>query len=165
MKIRRFEQEITLARPLEEVFAFFSDAGNLDRVTPPWLGFKILTPLPIRMGQGTEIRYRLKIHGVPVGWRTEITAWEPPHRFVDTQRQGPYRQWVHEHRFTAVPGGTRMRDTVDFALPGWILEPLIHRWLVRPDIERIFAFRQRIFRDLFGDGSSQSEDRRQGGPA
>ncbi len=165
MRIRRFEQEITVARPLEEVFAFFSDAGNLDRVTPPWLGFRILTPRPIRMEAGTEIRYRLKIHGVPVGWRTEITVWEPPHRFVDTQRQGPYRQWVHEHRFTAVPGGTRMRDTVDFALPGWILEPLIHRWLVRPDIERIFAFRQKTFHTLFGDGSSPREDGRQGGSA
>ena len=157
MRIHRFEQEITLARPLEEVFAFFSDAGTLDKVTPPWLGFRILTPLPIRMAEGTEIRYRLRVHGVPVGWRTEITAWEPPHRFVDTQREGPYRQWVHEHRFAAVPGGTRMRDTVDFALPGWILEPLVHRWLVRPDIERIFAFRQQIFHDLFGDRSSPPE--------
>jgi len=165
MRIRRFEQEITVARPLEEVFAFFSDAGNLDKVTPPWLGFQILTPLPIRMGVGTEIRYRLKVHGVPVGWRTEITVWEPPHRFVDTQRQGPYRQWIHEHRFTAVPGGTRMRDTVDFALPGWILEPLIYRWLVRRDIEQIFSFRQRIFRDLFGDRSSPPGDSRQGGSA
>ena len=151
MRIRRFEQEITVARPLEEVFAFFSDAGNLDKVTPPWLGFRILTPLPIRMEAGTEIRYRLKIHGIPVGWRTEITAWEPPHRFVDAQRQGPYRRWIHEHRFAAVPGGTRMQDTVEFALPGWILEPLVHRWLVRPDIERIFAFRHRIFHDLFGN--------------
>lgn len=157
MRIRRFEQEITLARPLEEVFAFFSDAGNLDRVTPPWLGFRILTPPPIRMAAGTIIRYRLRIHGVPVGWETAITVWDPPHRFVDVQRRGPYRQWIHEHRFETVPGGTRMRDTVEFALRGWILEPLIYRVLVRRDVERIFAYRQEVFGRLFGaaDGAER----------
>jgi ligand-binding SRPBCC domain-containing protein len=158
MRIRRFEQEFTLAQPLEEVFAFFSDAGNLDRVTPPWLGFRILTPPPIRIEAGAVIRYRLRIHGVAVGWETEITAWEPPCRFVDVQRRGPYRRWIHEHRFEEVPGGTRMQDTVEFALPGWILEPLLYHILVRRDVERIFAYRREAFSRLFGAAAGMERD-------
>lgn len=128
-----------LPRPLPEVFEFFADAGNLQRITPPWVDFRIATPLPIAMHVGALIDYRLKVHGVPIGWRTEITAWQPPHHFVDTQLSGPYRRWVHSHRFREVPGGTLVEDEVDFAVPGgWPIE----RLFVRRDLTGIFLHRQ-----------------------
>jgi ligand-binding SRPBCC domain-containing protein len=91
------ETRLFLPRPLEIVFPFFADAGNLEILTPPWLRFEIVTPRPIAMRAGALIEYRLRLHGVPLRWQSEITAWEPPHRFVDEQRRGPYRAWIHEH--------------------------------------------------------------------
>lgn len=128
-----------LPRPLPEVFAFFAEAANLQRITPPWVDFRIVTPLPIEMRVGALIDYRLKVHGVPLNWRTAITAWDPPHHFVDTQVKGPYWRWVHSHRFRAAPGGTLVDDTVDFAVPGgWPIE----RLFVRRDLTGIFLHRQ-----------------------
>lgn len=150
MRVRTFTAEQWLPRPLDEVFAFFSDAYNLDAVTPPWLHFQFLTPRPPAMHVGLLIDYRIRLHGLPMRWRTEITHWEPPHRFVDRQLRGPYRQWVHEHTFVARDGGTLMRDRVEYAVPGWILEPLIVRWLVGPDMARIFGYRRDKMRELFG---------------
>jgi ligand-binding SRPBCC domain-containing protein len=138
-----------LPRPLEEVFAFFSDAQNLDVLTPPWLHFRILTPAPIPMAQGTLIDYRISWRWLPLRWRTEITAWEPPRRFVDRQVRGPYRLWVHEHTFEERDGGTLMRDRVEYGVPGWPLESLVNAWVVRPDIERIFAYRRAKMAELF----------------
>jgi ligand-binding SRPBCC domain-containing protein len=135
-------QEQWLPAPLGRVFEFFADAGNLDAITPPWLRFQTLTPRPIEMGFGTLIDYRLKVHGVPIRWRSEITAWAPPHRFVDEQRRGPYRLWVHEHRFEERDGGTLIRDDVNYAVPGWIAARLVQRWLVGPDLAAIFAYRR-----------------------
>jgi ligand-binding SRPBCC domain-containing protein len=146
MRIREFIAEQTLPRPIAEVFPFFSDAGNLEALTPPWVHFHILTPRPIEMRVGTLIDYRLRIHGVPVRWRSEITVWEPPHRFVDEQRRGPYRLWRHEHVFEPRDGGTLCRDHVQYAVP---FDFLTHRWLVRPDIERIFAFRHEQLAHFF----------------
>lgn len=144
------EREQWLPRPLEEVFAFFSDAHNLNELTPPWLHFTIETPSPITMQPGTLIDYRLRLRGIPIRWRTEIMIWEPPHRFVDRQLRGPYRLWVHEHRFAAEDGGTRIWDRVDYALPGGPLAPLLQRWLVGPDVQRIFDYRAEQLRQRFG---------------
>ena len=99
MRIFELNSEVQVARRTSDVFPFFSDADNLERLTPPWLRFQVVTPGPIRLKVGTCIEYRLRIRGVPIRWISEITAWEPPHRFVDRQVRGPYRLWIHEHRF------------------------------------------------------------------
>ena len=135
--------------PLDETFAFFADAFNLERITPPLLRFRIVTPAPIRMRAGTLIDYRLRLRGLPVRWRTEITEWEPPHAFTDTQLRGPYRKWVHRHDFRAEGGGTRFDDTVVYAVPGG---RLVDRLIVRPDLTRIFEYRRRVIGELLGTG-------------
>lgn len=132
---------------MDEVFEFFSNAGNLGALTPPWVEFQILTPVPIPMRAGALIDYRLRIHGLPIRWRTEITEWEPGHRFVDEQRRGPYRMWVHEHLFEQHADGTLMRDLVRYAVPGG---EFIHRLFVRRDVERIFDFRRARMLEIFG---------------
>jgi hypothetical protein len=146
----RFEREILLPAPLEQVFAFFSDAANLERLTPPWLSFQIVSPQPIPMAVGTRIDYRLRLHGIPISWTSEITAWEPPHRFVDEQRKGPYRTWIHEHRFEEIEGGTMAYDAVRYAVLGGVLAAKL---FVRPDLEKIFAHRHQVMRELFGGDS------------
>ena len=125
----------------DEVFGFFADARNLERITPPLLRFAVVTPDPIEMGVGTLIQYRLRLHGVPVSWLTSIQAWEPPHRFVDTQVRGPYALWHHTHAFAPDGDGTRMVDTVRYAVGFGPLGELAHRVLVRRDVEAIFTFR------------------------
>jgi len=142
VRIRRLEVEQWFPRPIDEVFAFFADAHNLDAITPPWLHFRIMTPAPIAMAAGTLIDYRLRLHRVPIRWRTRITAWEPPTRFVDCQIRGPYRQWLHEHMFESREGGTWMRDRIDYSLWGFGLEALLHRYFVGPDVQAIFAYRR-----------------------
>lgn len=146
MRIHEFHRELWLPRPPGEVFPFFADAGNLELLTPPLLRFQILTPRPIEMRAGTLIDYRLRIHGIPVRWRSEITVWEPERRFVDEQRRGPYRLWHHEHTFEPHDGGTLCRDTVRYAVA---FDFLVHDLLVRPDIERIFAFREQRMREIY----------------
>jgi ligand-binding SRPBCC domain-containing protein len=129
------------------VFAFFADPANLDAITPPWLNFRTVTPGPIEMRPGTLIDYKLRIRGIPVRWRTKITAWEPPVRFVDEQIRGPYRLWVHEHTFEECDGGTLMRDWVRYAVP---FDFIAHWLVVRRDIERIFANRTECLQRRFG---------------
>jgi hypothetical protein len=133
---------------LDEVFPFFADATNLEAITPPWVQFEVLTLAPITMRKGLRIDYRLKIHAIPVRWQSEITAWEPPFRFVDEQRRGPYRAWIHEHRFEACDGGTRMRDHVRYAVWGG---RLVNRLFVRKDLQRIWAYREAQMRVRFGE--------------
>jgi len=128
------------------VFPFFADAFNLERITPPLLRFRVVTPRPIAMRAGTRIDYRLRIHGVPVRWQSEITAWEPPFRFVDEQRRGPYRLWSHAHTFVARDGGTLCRDVVTYAAPGGAL---VHRLLIGPDVRKIFQYRRQALAGLF----------------
>lgn len=146
----RLEREQMIPRPLPETFAFFGDAGNLEAITPPFLAFRIVTPQPIRMAPGTRIAYRLSLFGIPFGWETEIVAWEPPVRFVDLQRRGPYRLWHHAHTFEAVPGGTRMYDRVDYTLPFGPLGTLTHALVVRRTLERIFEHRRDTIATLLG---------------
>ena len=147
MRIHQFEAELCLPQRRDEVFAFFADAANLEAITPPWLNFSTITPAPIRMHAGTLIDYKLRLRGFPMRWRTKITEWEPPVRFVDEQIRGPYRQWIHEHSFEEPDGGTLVRDRVRYAVP---FDFLVHRWLVRPDLERIFAYRGQMLRARFG---------------
>lgn len=147
MRVRRFEAEIWLPLPPEELFPFFADAANLDSITPSWLHFHVVTPGPIEMKEGALIDYKLRVRGLPMRWRTLIQEWQPPHRFVDSQLRGPYRQWIHQHIFEPQNGGTLARDVVDYAVP---LDFLTHRLFVRRDIERIFAHRMQSLRAMFG---------------
>lgn len=131
-----------------ELFPFFAEAQNLERITPPWLRFEVLTPPPITMREGALIDYRLHWRSLPIRWRTEITAWQPPHRFVDEQIRGPYRLWRHEHIFVEGSGSTMMTDRVEYAVPGGAL---IQRLFVGRDVERIFGYRRRVLAELLGN--------------
>ncbi len=146
MTVFELKKEIWLPSPREEVFSFFSQAKNLERITPTWLQFRILTPLPIEMQAGALIDYRIRLRGLPMRWRTEITAWEPPRRFVDAQVRGPYRQWIHEHTFEEKDGGTLARDHVRYSVWGG---SLIRKLFVESDVERIFKYRQERMKKLF----------------
>lgn len=146
--IMRREQWI--ARPIQEVFAFFADAHNLEEITPPWLGFKILSMSANAISEGTVIRYRLRLHGLPIHWRTEIREWNPPHYFVDDQTKGPYKQWRHTHRFEAHGSRTKMIDEVQYSLPFGVLGRIVHAVKVRRDISRIFDYRRLQIDALFG---------------
>lgn len=134
-----------LPLPRGEVFAFFADAGNLEAITPPWLAFRITTPTPIDLKPGALIDYRLRLHGVPFRWRTLISDWDPPHRFVDEQVKGPYSLWRHEHVFEEAEGGTWITDRVEYSHFGG---RLVNRLLVRPDLDRIFAYRKQRTKEL-----------------
>jgi len=151
MKFHTLRREQWVPRAVDEVFAFFSDARNLEELTPPWLKFRILTPGEIKMSAGTELRYRLRVRGIPVYWRTEIRLWEPPVRFVDVERQGPYRLWHHTHGFETRDGGTRMTDVVRYRLPFGPLGTLMNALIVRNDVEKIFDYRHRRIQELFGN--------------
>jgi uncharacterized protein YbjT (DUF2867 family)/ligand-binding SRPBCC domain-containing protein len=130
-------------RPLADVFAFFAKPDNLARLTPPGMRFEFLTD-DRAMRDGLEIDYRLRpLLGIPVGWRTRIDAYDPPNGFRDVQVRGPYRRWVHRHEFRAVDGGTLITDRVQYELPLGPLGDLVHRLVVRGELERIFRFRGR----------------------
>jgi ligand-binding SRPBCC domain-containing protein len=142
---------IVLPLPIHEVYGFFGEAANLERITPPELRFRITTPQPIRMREGTLIQYRLRLFGIPICWKTRIAVWEPPHRFVDEQLSGPYRIWIHTHRFTDMGGSTLMEDEVLYDLP---LRPF-GQWahpIVRMELDRIFAYRREAIQRLLIPG-------------
>jgi ligand-binding SRPBCC domain-containing protein len=135
-------REQRLPRPPDQVFPFFADAHNLEAITPPWLGFRVLTPRSTELRAGSLIEYRLRLHGVPLAWLTRIEDWTPGVRFVDSQLAGPYALWHHTHEFEpAGADGTLMRDTVRYALPYWPLGELAHALVVRRDLAAIFDFR------------------------
>ena len=129
---------VILQHPIEQVFEFFSKAENLNLLTPPWVRFSILTPLPIEMRTGTLIEYRIRLRGIPIRWDSEITQWDPPFRFQDTQRRGPYSQWVHSHIFEEVPEGTLVIDEVEYRVPGGRLVNCLY---VAAELRRIFNHR------------------------
>lgn len=142
--------ECLVSRALDEVFAYFADVQNLKQLTPAWLRFHILTPPPIELHDGKLLDYRLRVRGLPLRWQSEITAWDPPHRFVDEARRSPYRHWRHEHQFercTTADGSeqTRVTDLVHYAVPGG---PLVHRLFIRRDLEKIFAYRQKALEEM-----------------
>jgi ligand-binding SRPBCC domain-containing protein len=149
MKTYRLQTKIWLPQDRTEIFAFFADARNLERLTPLWLRFVIVTPDPIEMKKGTRLDYRLKMRGIPVRWQSEIASWDPPTRFVDRQTRGPYTLWVHEHLFTDHQGGTVVADNVTYASPGG---PIVQKFLVAPDLRRIFRYRYQILQDIFNLG-------------
>ena len=140
--IHELKTSVTIPLGIDETFAFFADATNLEKITPPELRFRILTPQPFEITEGTEIDYRLSLYGFPLKWRSRITNWSPPHRFVDQQIQGPYRLWVHSHRFHEQNGNTTIMDEVWYQLPLWPLGEVVHP-LVSGMLYHIFRFRKK----------------------
>lgn len=162
----RLERAQLVERPIEDVFEFFSDAANLEVLTPAFLRFSILTPLPIAMREGARIEYALRLFGLPLRWRTVISAWESGRRFVDEQESGPYALWRHTHTFEAVDGGTLVRDVVDYALPFGAIGRLAHTLFVGRTLDRIFTYRQTaIARAFSGDPEPGRRTSSSGAPA
>jgi ligand-binding SRPBCC domain-containing protein len=150
MKLYALRREQVVDRDIEEIFGFFSVPENLGRLTPPEYDFQILTPPPVVMRRGTMIDYVIRIGGIPMRWRSLITDYDPPGRFVDQQLRGPYDFWHHSHRFEPTDGGTRIVDEVRYALPFGPLGRLVHALLVGRQLRKLFDFRARIIRELFG---------------
>ncbi len=143
------ERQQIINRPIKEVFDFFADAVNLERITPPELNFQITTEQPIEIKKGTLIEYQLKLRGIPIRWKTEITEWNPPHSFVDTALKSPYKQWIHLHSFEEGKNGeTIMHDKVRYRLP---LEPFgdLAHWYVKKELKYIFGYRFKIIEEIF----------------
>ena len=147
--IYRLERSLFISQPREKVFAFFADAGNLERITPAFLSFHILAPHPIPMRAGSLIDYELRLYGVPFKWRTQIESFDPISSFTDIQIKGPYRRWHHRHEFEEVPGGTHMRDRVEYELPFGPLGTLARTLFVRRAVERIFDHRNQSITEIF----------------
>ncbi len=149
MRHVELERSQIVRLPLVETFAFFAEPRNLEAITPPWLRFEIVEA-PERLRRGALLRYRLRLFGVPLGWRTEITDWRPPRTFTDVQLSGPYPLWEHTHRLTTVAGGTEIYDHVRYRVPGGPLAPLVDRLLVSRWLDRIFDYRTSRLRELLG---------------
>ena len=146
-------QEQTIDKPIHEVFSFLSDARNLPLLIPDWIRFGIVTPGPVVMAPGTLIDYAIRLHGIPFAWQSEITVWEPLRRFVDEQRKGPYRRWIHTHTFEEVHAGqTLVRDVVRYSVPGGTV---VNKLLVAPDLRKIFTHRRRRLQEIFRDGNTR----------
>jgi ligand-binding SRPBCC domain-containing protein len=152
MRVFTLEREQVLPGTPEEVFPFFADARNLEAITPPLLGFAVVTPGEIAMQVGTLIQYRLTLRGIGIDWLTSIQEWDPPHRFVDVQVRGPYQLWHHTHTFAATPSGdgTLMRDTVRYAIGFGPFGQLAARAFVHRDVAKIFAFRRTAVVEALG---------------
>jgi ligand-binding SRPBCC domain-containing protein len=151
VKVHLLERRQTVAAPLDEVFPFFARPENLAEITPPGMAFRVLTPTPIAMKEGAVIDYVVRVGGLPVRWRTLITAYEPPYRFVDEQILGPYSFWHHTHTFRpSSGGGTELGDVVRYTLPLGPIGELAHALMVRRQLEGIFAHRRRVMDERFG---------------
>ncbi|MCA9213152.1 MAG: SRPBCC family protein [Planctomycetales bacterium] len=150
VRTHSLRRQIVLSRPIDEVFAFFSDAMNLERITPASVGFRILTPPPIIMQAGTLIDYRIRLFGIPMKWRTLIETYEPPTRFVDTQVVGPYAKWIHTHSFRSVDGGTEITDNVDYQIPWGPVGEFAKFLFVSRTLKHIFDYRGKQIIKIFG---------------
>jgi ligand-binding SRPBCC domain-containing protein len=146
MRDRVLERTQLVAKPRDDVFAFFADPRNLEAITPPWLRFRI-DEAPARLEQGSLLRYRLHLHGVPIRWLTRMETWTPPGSFTDRQLRGPYLVWVHTHRFTACAAGTEVYDHVRYRIPGGRLAP---SWRVERWLWEIFEYRRGALERLLG---------------
>ena len=149
MKEKVIEYKTVIARPLQEVFEFFSKAENLDALTPPHLKFKIITPTPIPMFAGQLIKYKISLFGIPFYWKTRITEWIPGKKFADEQLSGPYTKWYHEHLFEEINGSTHMVDRITYLSKGWIFAPLLHWLFVDKNVIGIFEYREQRLKELF----------------
>jgi ligand-binding SRPBCC domain-containing protein len=148
--VYRLDTSLWLPRPRPAVFEFFANAANLERITPPFLAFRILTPVPVAMAAGARIDYRIGLRGLPMTWQSEITVWDPPRRFVDAQLRGPYRLWEHTHTFEDRDDGTMVVDSVRYALPGpAFASAIVNRLIVARDLTRIFEYRHHALEDAF----------------
>jgi|YelNatPaOPRAMG01_1025707.scaffolds.fasta_scaffold00094_58 ligand-binding SRPBCC domain-containing protein len=145
-----FKQEQYINKSLSKLFPFFERPENLSKLTPSWLSFKIKTPLPIQMKEGATIEYSIKLFGIPMNWKTEIIKYSPPFLFIDEQKKGPYKKWVHTHSFEEINGKVLMKDKIDYDLYGGILKHLIHKFFVKPLINKIFEFRKITIEKEFG---------------
>jgi ligand-binding SRPBCC domain-containing protein len=152
MRIHKLHKEQFIRRPLAEVFSFFEKPENLARITPPWLGFRIITPSPIFMRKGTTIEYSIRVMGPRMTWKSMISEYAPPVRFVDEQVAGPYAFWYHTHTFIALDGGTLVTDDVRYALPLGVLGSVVHRLAVRRQLESIFSYRAGVIEEILGEG-------------
>ena len=148
--MHRLERTQTIPRPINEVFSFFCDASNLEAITPPFLRFKILTPQPIEMREGTQIEYSLSLFGFPIRWKTLITEWSEGVSFVDEQISGPYATWIHRHEFEPSENGTLMRDSVDYREPFGAIGQIVHALFVRRTLDSIFDHRSSAIKNLLG---------------
>jgi ligand-binding SRPBCC domain-containing protein len=148
--LERLDQEQWVPRAPAEVFALFSDPQNLEKLTPPFLRFRVLGSSTPALEVGTRIDYRLSLHGLPVRWQSRIDEWEPDRRFVDSQTRGPYATWRHTHTFEPHAGGTILRDVVCYELPLGALGGLVAGSRVRRDLREIFAYRRRKVAEIFG---------------
>jgi uncharacterized protein len=135
--------------PRENVFRFFATLGNLNLITPPQFSMQLLWMSTRGIQLGTVIDYKIKVSGIPLKWRTKITAWDPPHRFVDVQLRGPYKIWIHEHVFEEEGNRTVIHDRLQYLSPGWILEPLIDKWYIREQVASLFDYRARRLHEIF----------------
>jgi len=150
VSIYTIERRQIISKPVEQVFSFFADVENLDRITPRWMRFRIRTPAPVAMHAGARIEYTIRWRGLPIRWLTEIEEWLPGKRFVDRQVRGPYRLWHHTHGFEEAGDKTIMEDIVRYALPLGPIGRIAHAVLVRRDLERIFDFRASRIQELMG---------------
>lgn len=147
--MHHFHSEQLVDRPVDQVFAFFSDANNLETITPRQLNFHILTPGPIRLAAGARIDYQLTLYGIRFKWATLIESWDPPHQFIDVQLRGPYRVWRHTHRFVTEGAGTRIVDDVDYELPLGPVGRLVDALWTRREVAGIFAYRSEVIARRF----------------
>jgi ligand-binding SRPBCC domain-containing protein len=148
-RVYTLEREQWVPRSPDQMFLFFSDARNLEKITPPWLSFRVVSVAPEPIVPGTLIHYRLRVRGIPFRWTTKITEWNPPHSFIDIELSGPYAQWIHTHRFEARNGGTLLTDRVEYALPLGFLGRIAHGLLVKRDVEGIFDYRRQKIEEMF----------------
>lgn len=155
MKLYELKKTQMLPIARDQVFTFFERPENLAKLTPPSLGFQILTPSPIEMKAGSLIDYTVRVLGMSLRWTTLITDYDPPHQFVDVQLKGPYSFWHHTHQFEKADGGTQMTDTVRYAMPFGILGRVAHRLFVTRQLQRIFRYRSEVLEAFVGYSSPQ----------